>query len=144
MRKSDSQLTFDIDLAKSRSEDNPVYYVQYAHARICSVLGLWGGDLAALSDVDLLPLVSKYESDLLRTLADFPELLATAARELSPHLVCVYLADLAAKLHSYYNAEKFLVDDEKLKLARLALIMATRQVLKNGLAVLGVGAPEKM
>ena len=144
MRKSDSQLTFDIDLAKSRSEDNPVYYVQYAHARICSVLGLWGGDLAALSDADLLPLVSKYESDLLRTLADFPELLATAARELSPHLVCVYLADLAAKLHSYYNAEKFLVDDEKLKLARLALIMATRQVLKNGLAVLGVGAPEKM
>ena len=144
MRKSDSQLTFDIDLAKSRSEDNPVYYVQYAHARICSVLGLWGGDVAALRDADLLPLISKYESDLLRTLADFPELLAAAARELSPHLVCVYLADLAAKLHCYYNAEKFLVDDEKLKRARLALIVVTQQVLKNGLAVLGVGAPEKM
>ncbi len=144
MRKSDSQLTFDIDLAKSRSEDNPVYYVQYAHARICSVMALWGGDPATLAEVDLSPLTSKYESGLLRALADFPELLATAARELSPHLVCVYLADLAAKLHSYYNAEKFLVEDEKLKLARLALIVATRQVLKNGLAVIGVSAPEKM
>ncbi len=144
MRKSDSQLTFDIDLAKSRSEDNPVYYVQYAHARICSVMALWGGDPATLAEVDLSPLTSKYESGLLRALADFPQLLATAARELSPHLVCVYLADLAAKLHSYYNAEKFLVEDEKLKLARLALIVATRQVLKNGLAVIGVSAPEKM
>ena len=144
MRKSDSQLTFDIDLAKSRSEDNPVYYVQYAHARICSVMALWGGDPATLTEVDLSPLTSKYESGLLRALADFPELLATAARELSPHLVCVYLADLAAKLHSYYNAEKFLVEDEKLKLARLALVVATRQVLKNGLAVIGVSAPEKM
>jgi arginyl-tRNA synthetase len=144
MRKSDSQLTFDIDLAKSRSEDNPVYYVQYAHARICSVLGQWAGSVDVLVDADLSPLTSKYESDLLRTLADFPELLATAARELSPHLVCVYLADLAAKLHSYYNAEKFLVEDEKLKLARLALIVATRHVLRNGLLVLGVSAPEKM
>ena len=144
MRKSDSQLTFDIDLAKSRSEDNPVYYVQYAHARICSVMALWGGDPATLTEVDLSPLTSKYESGLLRALADFPELLATAARELSPHLVCVYLADLAAKLHSYYNAEKFLVENEKLKLARLALVVATRQVLKNGLAVIGVSAPEKM
>jgi len=144
MRKSDSQLTFDIDLAKSRSEDNPVYYVQYAHARICSVLALWGGDVATLAGADLSPLTSKYESGLLRALADFPELLATAARELSPHLVCVYLGELAAMLHSYYNAEKFLVEDEKLKRARLALIVATRQVLKNGLAVLGVSAPEKM
>ncbi len=144
MRKSDSQLTFDIDLAKSRSEDNPVYYVQYAHARICSVLGQWGGDAATLAGTDLSPLTSKYESEVLRALADFPELLATAARELSPHLVCVYLGELAAKLHSYYNAEKFLVEDEAMKLARLALIVATRQVLKNGLAVLGVSAPEKM
>jgi len=144
MRKSDSQLTFDIDLAKSRSEDNPVYYVQYAHARICRVMELWGGAPASLHTADLSPLTSKYESDLLRALADFPDLLAGAARELAPHLVCVYLADLAAKLHSYYNAEKFLVEDEKLKLARLALILATRQVLKNGLAVVGVSAPEKM
>ena len=144
MRKSDSQLTFDIDLAKSRSEENPVYYVQYAHARICSVLNQWGGEVATLKAVDLSALASKYESDLLRALADFPETLRTAARELAPHLVCVYLGDLAAKLHSYYNAEKFLVEDEALKLARLALISATRQVLKNGLAVVGVSAPEKM
>ena len=144
MRKSDSQLTFDIDLAKSRSEDNPVYYVQYAFARICRVLELWGGDVATLKGCDLSPLGSKIESDLLRTLADFPDQLRTAARELAPHLVCVYLGELAAKLHSYYNAEKFLVDDMKTKHARLALIVATRQVLKNGLAVVGVSAPEKM
>ena len=144
MRKSDSQLTFDIDLAKSRSEDNPVYYVQYAHARICSVMNLWGGDVAALKSADVSTLTSKYESDLLRALANFPDVLRTAAAELAPHLVCIYLSDLAAKLHSYYNAEKFLVDDEKVKLARLALVLATRQVLKNGLAVMGVSAPEKM
>ena len=144
MRKSDSQLTFDIDLAKSRSEDNPVYYVQYAHARICRVLELWGFDPATLGSADLSALTSKYESDLLRAIADFPLTLRTAAKELSPHLVCVYLSDLAAKLHSYYNAEKFLVDDENVKHARLALILATRQVLKNGLAVVGVSAPEKM
>jgi len=144
MRKSDSQLTFDIDLAKSRSEDNPVYYVQYAHARICRVMELWGGDPATLTGADLTPLVSPYESDLLRALAEFPDLLGTAARELAPHLVCVYLSELAAKLHSYYNAEKFLVEDEALKKARLALVLATRQVIRNGLAVLGVSAPEKM
>ena len=144
MRKSDSQLTFDIDLAKSRSEDNPVYYVQYAHARICSVLNQWGGDIAALKDAELSPLTNKYESELMRALADFPALLTSAAHELSPHLVCVYLSDLAAKLHSYYNAEKFLVADSQLKEARLALILATRQVLKNGLALVGVSAPEKM
>ena len=144
MRKSDSQLTFDIDLATSRSEDNPVYYVQYAHARICRVLELWGGEPATLKSADLSALTSKYESDLLRAIADFPEVLRAAARELSPHLVCVYLSDLAAKLHSYYNAEKFLVEDENVKQARLALILATRQVLKNGLTVVGVSAPEKM
>jgi arginyl-tRNA synthetase len=144
MRKSDSQLTFDIDLAKSKSEENPVYYVQYAHARICRVMELWGGDPSTLKTADLVPLSSKYESDLLRALADFPEVLASAARELAPHLVCVYLADLAGKLHSYYNAEKFLVEDEALKRARLALILAVQQVIKNGLAVVGVSAPEKM
>ena len=144
MRKSDSQLTFDIDLARSKSEENPVYYVQYAHARICSVLAQWGGEQASLKNVDLAPLTSKYESALLRTLADFPQTLTHAAHELAPHIVAAYLADLAAALHTYYNAERFLLDDEKLKLARLSLILATRQVLKNGLAVLGVSAPEKM
>ena len=144
MRKADSQLTFDIDLARSKSEENPVYYVQYAHARICSVLTQWGGDEAALKNADLALLTSKYESELLRTLADFPETLSHAAQELAPHIVATYLAELAAKLHTYYNAERFLLDDEALKCARLALILATRQVLKNGLAVLGVSAPEKM
>ena len=144
MRKADSQLTFDIDLARSKSEENPVYYVQYAHARICSVLAQWGGDEAALKSADLSPLTSKYESDLMRALADFPLTLKHAAHELAPHIVAVYLGDLAAKLHSYYNAERFLIEDEKLKLARLSLVLATRQVLKNGLTVLGVSAPEKM
>lgn len=148
MRKSDSQLTFDIDLARSKSEENPVYYVQYAHARICSVLAQWqaqgGSNVAALESVDHSPLTSKYESELMRALADFPETLKHAATELAPHIVAVYLADLAAKLHAYYNAERFLLDDEKLKLARLSLILATAQVLKNGLTVLGVSAPEKM
>ncbi|MBL8521560.1 MAG: arginine--tRNA ligase [Betaproteobacteria bacterium] len=144
MRKSDSQLTFDIDLALSRSEDNPVYYVQYAHARICSVLAQWGRDVASLAGADLSPLKTAHESELLRALADYPEAVAVAAKELSPHMVCNALADLAAKLHGYYNAEKFLVDDDTVKRARLALIVATRQVLKNGLALIGVSAPEKM
>lgn len=144
MRKSDSQLTFDIDLAKSHSEDNPVYYVQYAHARICRVLEQWGGDVATLTRADISPLTSVYESELMRTLADFPETLSLAARELAPHLVANYLGDLAAKLHTYYNAERFLLDDEALKHARLALIVAVRQVIRNGLAVLGVSAPERM
>ncbi len=144
MRKSDSQLTFDIDLAKSHSEDNPVYYVQYAHARICRVLEQWGGAVGTLANADLSPLGSTYESELLRTLADFSETLSLATRELSPHIVANYLGELAAKLHTYYNAERFLIDDEPLKLARLALIVAVRQVIKNGLGVLGVSAPEKM
>jgi arginyl-tRNA synthetase len=144
MRKSDSQLTFDIDLAKSHSEDNPVYYVQYAHARICRVLEQWGGDVAVLNTVDLSPLSARYESELLRTLADFPEILSLATRELSPHMVANYLGELAAKMHTYYNAERFLIDDAALKHARLALIVAVKQVIKNGLTVLGVSAPEKM
>jgi arginyl-tRNA synthetase len=144
MRKSDSQLVFDIDLARSKSEENPVYYVQYAHARICSVLAQWGGDVNTLLKVDRSVLTSKYESDLLRVLAEFPQTLQHAAQELAPHIVAIYLSDLAAKLHTYYNAERFLLDDEALKLARLSLILATRQVLRNGLAALGVSAPEKM
>ncbi|MCA3043056.1 MAG: arginine--tRNA ligase, partial [Rhodocyclaceae bacterium] len=144
MRKSDSQLTFDIDLAKSHSEDNPVYYVQYAHARICRVLEQWGGEISSLANAELSPLVSPYESELMRALADFPETLSLATRELAPHIVANYLGELAAKLHTYYNAERFLLEDEELKLARLSLIVSVRQVLRNGLAVLGVSAPEKM
>ena len=144
MRKADSQLIFDIDLARSQSEDNPVYYVQYAHARICSVLGKWEGDVAALADVALASLTSAYETDLLQTLYGYPEVVADAAQERAPHLITYYLKDLAGKLHSYYNAEQFLVQDEDLKHARLALIVATRQVIRNGLGLLGVTAPEKM
>ena len=145
MRRIDSQLVFDIDLAKSQSEDNPVYYVQYAHARLCSVLREWGGDVAALGRADLGRLVSPYEAALAQKLAEFPEVLARAAAEFSPHLVTYYLHDdVAARLHTYYNAERFLVEDETLKRSRLALVAATRQVLANGLAVLGVSAPERM
>jgi len=145
MRRVDSHLVFDIDLAKSQSEDNPVYYVQYAHARLCSVLREWGGDAASLAGVDLAPLASPHEVALAAKLAEFPEILARAASEFAPHLVTYYLHDdVAARLHTYYNAERFLVEDEALKLARLALVAATRQVLANGLAVLGVSAPERM
>jgi arginyl-tRNA synthetase len=108
------------------------------------VLEQWAGDVATLNNVDLSPLISAYESELLRTLADFPEILSLATRELSPHMVANYLSELAAKLHTYYNAERFLIDDAALKHARLALIVAVKQVIKNGLAVLGVSAPEKM
>jgi arginyl-tRNA synthetase len=145
MRRVDSHLVFDIDLAKSQSDDNPVYYVQYAHARLCSVLREWGGDPATLAGADLSKLVSPYEAVLAQKLAEFPQLIARAAAEFSPHLVTYYLHDdVAARLHTYYNAERFLVEDETLKLARLALVAATRQVLANGLAVLGVSAPERM
>jgi arginyl-tRNA synthetase len=145
MRRVDSQLVFDIDVAKSQTDDNPVYYVQYAHARLSSVLREWGGDPATLADADLAPLVSPYEAVLAQKLAEFPEVLARAAAEFSPHLVTYYLHDdVAARLHTYYNAERFLVEDESLKRARLSLVAATRQVLANGLAVLGVSAPVRM
>ena len=148
LRKSDSQLTFDIDLARAQSEENPVYYVQYAHARVCSVLEKAGisleGAADSLRNVDLSPLSSAYENALLRRLADFPDELAMAARELAPHLITFYLKELAAEFHSYYNAEQFLVDDDALRQARLALVVATGQVVRNGLAVLGVSAPVRM
>ena len=148
MRKADSQLTFDVDLARSQSEDNPVYYVQYAHARVCSVLekaGLaWATAAAELRGADLSPLTNPYEEALLRRLADFPDELAAAARELAPHLVPFYLKELAAQFHSYYNAEQFLVADSRLRQARLALVVAVGQVVRNGLSAIGVSAPEKM
>jgi len=148
LRKSDSQLTFDIDLARSQSEENPVYYVQYAHARVCSVLDKAGIAVAAapqtLHAADLSPLRSPYEQALLNRLADFPDELSAAARELAPHLVTFYLKELAAEFHSYYNAEQFLVDDVVLREARLALVVAVGQVIRNGLALLGVSAPVAM
>jgi arginyl-tRNA synthetase len=148
LRKSDSQLTFDIDLARKQTEENPVYYVQYAHARVCSVLEKAGIRLedaaAALGDAELSPLVNSYEDALLRRLADFPDELALAARELAPHRVTFYLRELASEFHSYYNAEQFLVDDQTLRCARLGLVVATGQVIRNGLEVLGVSAPQRM
>lgn len=143
-RHPDTQLVFDIDLAKSQSNENPVYYIQYAHARIYSVLSQWNGDRATLSGADMSALTSEYEQTLLQRLIDFPQMIESAATDLSPHLIAFYLKDLAADFHSYYNASRFLVDDEKIKQARLALIAASAQVMRNGLDLLGVTAPEKM
>jgi arginyl-tRNA synthetase len=143
-RKPDTEYTFDIDLALAQNNDNPVYYVQYAHARICSVLAAWGGDAAALADVDLAPLQSPAAQALLLLLAKYPDMLAAAAKDFAPHDVTFYLRELAACYHSYYDAERILVDDEPVKRARLALVAATAQVLHNGLAILGVSAPRKM
>jgi arginyl-tRNA synthetase len=147
-RKADTEFIFDIDLARSQSEENPVYYVQYAHARVCAVLrqaGIERDDATRLlADADAAPLTNAYEVALLRRLANFPAELAAAAADLAPHQVTFYLKDLAQEFHSYYNAERFLVDDERIRRARLALVVATGQVLRNGLAVLGIGAPEKM
>jgi arginyl-tRNA synthetase len=144
LRKSDQHLDFDLDLAKSQSNENPVYYVQYAHARVCSVYAQWGGNPEILEDVDLTPLVAEQEIRLLQKLIEYPDALEDAARELAPHLIAFYLRELTAEFHSYYNSTRILVEDEKLKLARLALVSAVRQVLRNGLALLGVGAPESM
>ncbi|VTU32556.1 Arginine--tRNA ligase [Variovorax sp. SRS16] len=143
-RKPDTEYTFDIDLALAQNNDNPVYYVQYAHARICSVLAAWGGDAATLAGVDLAPLQSPAAQALMLQLARYPDMLAAAAKDFAPHDVTFYLRELAASYHSYYDAERILVDDEAVKLARLALVAATAQVLHNGLAILGVGAPRKM
>jgi arginyl-tRNA synthetase len=143
-RRADSQLVFDIDLARAQTNDNPVYYIQYAHARICQVLAQWGGDVASLKQADLSPLTVEHELALMQRLAEFPELVETAAQELAPSNIANYLKELASDLHSYYNAQQFLVDDEKIKQARLALICATQQVIRSGLNLLGVNAPEKM
>jgi arginyl-tRNA synthetase len=143
-RRSDSQLIFDIDLARAQTNDNPVYYIQYAHARICSVLTQWGGSTTQLDKVDLSSLTNAHEIALMQRLSTYPETVANAATELAPHTIANYLKDLASDLHSYYNEYKFLIDDEAVKLARLSLISATQQVLRNGLDLLGVSAPEKM
>ena len=144
LRKSDQHLDFDLDLAKSQSNENPVYYVQYAHARVCSVLEQWGGDAATLAAADPTPLTAEPETALLSRLAEYPAVIDNAARELSPHLIAFYLRELAAEFHSYYNGTRLLVPEEPIKRARLALAVAVRRVLVNGLALLGVSAPEKM
>ena len=143
-RKPDTEYTFDVDLAVAQNNDNPVYYVQYAHARICSVLTAWGGDVAGLESADLSPLEGPQAQALMLQLAKYPEMLTAATEGEAPHDVTFYLRDLAASYHSYYDAERILVDDECVKTARLALVAATAQVLHNGLAVLGVSAPRRM
>ena len=152
-RKADGEFVFDVDLAKSQSEENPVYYVQYAHARICSVLEQWrtleglpdeAAALAVLGSADLSALTGARELAVCGRLGEYPEALEAASRELAPHQVAYYLRELAGEFHSYYNAERFLVDDRTVRLARLALSAAVRTVLANGLALLGVAAPQKM
>jgi len=144
LRKADQHLDFDLDLAKSQSNENPVYYVQYAHARVCSVLGQWGGDAAELAGADVAALGSEHETALLARLLEYPDAVENAARDLAPHLIAFYLRELAAEFHSYYNATRLLVEEESVKRARLALACAVRQVLRNGLALLGVSAPDRM
>ena len=143
-RKADTEFVFDVDLAVKASDENPVFYVQYAHARICSVLTAWKGDAAALAQADVSLLAAPTEQALLVRLSEYPEMLTAAAADIAPHNVAFYLRDLASAFHSWYGAERFLVDDAALAAARMALLSATRQVLRNGLAVLGVSAPQVM
>ena len=145
-RHPDSHLVFDIDVAKERSMENPVYYVQYAHARISKILFDWGGEHLTLLDADLSLLAGDADAALLQQMIDFPQVVETAAQELAPHLIAVYLKGVAAEFHSYYNNDqhRILGEDKGLTLARLALIAAVAQVIRNGLALLGVSAPEKM
>ncbi|MCK9517290.1 MAG: arginine--tRNA ligase [Ottowia sp.] len=143
-RKPDTEYTFDVDLAVQKNNDNPVFYVQYAHARICSVLAAWGGMPDALANSDLSPLDTPAAQALMLQLDRFPDVLAQAAQDHAPHDVTFYLRDLAASYHRYYDAERILVDDEHTRTARVALAAATAQVLHNGLSLLGVSAPEKM
>ena len=143
-RKPDSQLIFDIDLAKSQTNDNPVYYIQYAHARICAVLNQVQMTKEDLNNFDESLLTSTHEHQLIKRLSEFPEIILLSASESSPHYIATFLKDLAADFHSYYNANKFLSDDQSLQNARLALIGATKIVIKNGLQLLGISAPEKM
>ena len=144
LRKSDQHLDFDLDLAKSQTNENPVYYIQYAHARVCSVLAQWDGDAEALRAADLARLESPYEMAIAVKLGEFPEVVETAAKDLAPHLIAFYLKDLAAAFHSYYNAERILVDDPAIRDARAALAVAVRQVIRNGMAIIGVGCPQSM
>lgn len=144
LRKSDQHLDFDLDLAKSQTNENPVYYIQYAHARICSVLAQWNGDPEGLSETDLSPLTNPRELAIANKLAEFRDVIDNAARELAPHLIAFYLKDLAGEFHGWYNAERMLVDDVVLRDARVALASAVRQTIRNGLSILGVSCPESM
>ena len=144
LRKSDQHLDFDLDLAKSQTNENPVYYIQYAHARICSVLSQWAGKTESLADADLSRLDNPRELALANKLAEFPDVIESAAKDLAPHQIAFYLKDLAGEFHGWYNAERMLVDDAALRDARVALAAAVRQIIRNGMAILGVSCPESM
>jgi len=143
-RRPDSQLVFDIDLAKTQNNDNPVYYIQYAHARIQGVLNQWGKDLKSLLVKHQYNYDSMLEKKLIKKIDEFPEIVNEATKELAPHQIANFLKDCAGDLHAYYNDTKFLVENEIEKKGRLALIYATQNVLKNGLTLLGISAPNKM
>lgn len=149
-RKADSEFVFDVDLARAQSDENPVYYLQYAHARICSVLAQAKEKNFAVPSfeeaaaVDLSVLNDKTAFALMARLSEFPEVLTLAAKDFAPHSLCFYLKDLAGDFHAFYNAQRILVEEDDVRNARLALLLATRQVLRNGFALLGICAPEKM
>jgi arginyl-tRNA synthetase len=144
LRKADQHLDFDLDLAKSQRNENPVYYIQYAHARIASVLKQWGGDVATLANAKTDALAGEHELALAAKLSEFPEVIEAAAADLAPHQVAFYLKDLATGFHAWYNACRMLVEDEATRLARLALAAAVRQVIRNGMDLLGVSCPDSM
>ncbi|SHO50551.1 arginine--tRNA ligase [Desulfopila aestuarii] len=147
MRKADSQLEFDLELATKESQENPVYYVQYGHARMCSILDQAAGKgvaLAEVGDVDLTLLQEPEEMEILRTMSQFPAMIENAALELAPHKVIFYLMELAGQFHSYYNKHKVIGEDIALSQARLCLVTSLRQVFRNSLAIVGLNAPEKM
>ena len=145
-RKADTEFVFDVDLALKANDENPVFYVQYAHARICSVLAQYTArtGLAVQAAADLSRLTAPTETTLMLKLAAYPDMLSAAAADLAPHDVAFYLRDVAAAFHSWYGAERFLIDDAALAAARMALLAATRQVLRNALLMMGVSAPDAM
>ena len=143
-RKADQHLDFDLDLAKDQSKDNPLYYIQYAHARICSVLKKSNAQIMDLERADLTLLDTEKEIEIQKTLNQYPTLIERAAKSSEPHLLCYYLKDLSGLFHSYYNSEKFIIEDKKLMASRLFLLKGVKQVLANGLSILGIKAPEEM
>jgi len=146
-RRSDSQLDFDLELAKKQSAENPVYYVQYAHARICSILRKAEQEqvnILPVNEVDLGRLNSKKEVELMKKLSEFPSLIAGSARAREPHRITFYLQELAALFHRYYNKHRIITEDEELSLSRVSLVFAIKTVLVEALRILGVGAPEEM
>lgn len=148
MRACDQHMDFDLDLAKSKSNENPVYYIQYAYARICSVFRqlderhMIFDPAAGIASLDRLN--SSYEKALVSYISQYPEVILKAAQDLAPHQLANYLRELANRFHVYYNAEKFIIDDDALRHARLSLVMATRQILQNGLNLLKISTPEVM